>query len=211
MRLPTVKLHAPANSQVACACMFACMFSILVFPRIASPFQGSFMTHAMSGCRPPAPETAVSARRSRFLVQKFTSALAQILHRFPELHTPSEYASLYICVCVCVCVCVWHICQSKHLIMFMAVGGIKSGEPTGWGVMVCEKAKLTMSNTVIEYAHQVKGKRSCAKPPATCKTTVICVAETCHIMLSLTCCSIAHGAGPKRGRLVPREGTRLPF
>jgi hypothetical protein len=65
--------------------------------------------------------------------------------------------------------------------MFMAVGGIKSGEPTGWGVMVCEKAKLTMSNSVIEYAHQVKGKRWCAS------NVLFCVAETCSMIRSLTC------------------------
>ncbi len=36
-----------------------------------------------------------------------------------------------------------------------AVGGVKSGEPAGWGVLVCEKAKLTMKGSVVEYVHQV--------------------------------------------------------
>ena len=38
-----------------------------------------------------------------------------------------------------------------------ALGGVKEGVPTGWGVVVCEKAFLSVTKTVIEFCHQAIG------------------------------------------------------
>ena len=37
------------------------------------------------------------------------------------------------------------------------LGGLRHGTPTGWGVMVCDRAKLSVVRCVVEYCHQALG------------------------------------------------------
>ena len=34
------------------------------------------------------------------------------------------------------------------------LGGLREAVPTGWGLLVCEKAQLRVADSVIEYTHQ---------------------------------------------------------
>ena len=42
----------------------------------------------------------------------------------------------------------------RLVIMQCSLGGLRLGTPTGWGVTVCERAQLSMEQSVVEYCHQ---------------------------------------------------------
>mmetsp|Transcript_812 Transcript_812/g.1745 ORF Transcript_812/g.1745 Transcript_812/m.1745 type:complete len:582 (-) Transcript_812:633-2378(-) len=42
----------------------------------------------------------------------------------------------------------------KLKVVRSALGGVKAGVPTGWGVLVCEKASLVVMESIVEYCHQ---------------------------------------------------------